>query len=473
MSILIKNALRIYTMDDSLQEFEKGYLHIEHHIISALGKGDPGPLQADEVLDAAGMVVLPGLINVHHHFFQNLTRNVSVAQKSGLLPWLLSMYRIWAGIDEEAVYYASLVAIGELLLTGATTTADFFYLFPDGKQHLFNEEFQAARELGIRFHGFRGCLPVMEGNIAQELRQHYSFDPARLTETEDRILQACEEAFHRYHDRGEFAMSRVGVGPTSVVYEQPSLMKSLKQLAAEHGGLCQTHLHPRPDEVEKCRALHHCSPLQFLEEIGWLDGQTAIGHATRHQPEDLDILARNHCAVTHSPSCHMRLGYPVAPVPGMISRGIPVGIGVDGGASNDSGDLLGELRTAMMVHRIEGVHPGLKPEDWLGPRDVFRMATRNGAMVLSRNDIGSLEIGKAADLILVDLSGIPYAGALSDPLGALVYCGCSHVVHTSIINGKIVVREGRLTQASEEKICQKANEIARRLLDRVSDGVRI
>ncbi len=158
MSILIKNAFRIYTMDDSLQEFEKGYLHIEHQLISALGKGDPGPLQADEVIDATGKVVLPGLINVHHHFFQNLTRNVSVAQKSGLLPWLLSMYRIWAGIDEEAVYYASLVAIGELLLTGCTTTADFFYLFPDGKQHLLNDEFQAARELGIRFHGFQRVL---------------------------------------------------------------------------------------------------------------------------------------------------------------------------------------------------------------------------------------------------------------------------------------------------------------------------
>ena len=472
MSILIKNALRIYTMDDSLQEFEKGYLRIENNLISALGKGDPGPLQADEVIDARGKVVLPGLINVHHHFYQNLTRNVSVARKSGLLSWLLSMYRIWAGIDEEAVYYASLVAIGELLLTGCTTTADFFYLFPDGRRHLIDSEFQAARELGIRFHGFRGCLPVMEGTIAQDLKRDFSFDPERLTETEDQILQACEEAFRRHHDPSEFSMARVGVGPTTVVYEQPFLMKSLKELAVKHGGLCQTHLHPRPDEIEKCRALHACSPLQFLEEIGWLDGQTAIGHATRHQPKDLDILARNHCTVTHSPSCHMRLGYPVAPVPGMMSRGIPVGIGVDGGASNDTGDLLGELRTTMMVHRIEGVHPGLKPEDWLGPHDVFRMATRNGATILNRKDIGSLEVGKAADLIVVDLSGIPYAGALSDPLGALVYCGCSHVVDTSIINGKRVVRDGRLTQASEEKICQKANEIAKRLLDRVSEGDR-
>jgi 8-oxoguanine deaminase len=466
MSILIKNAFRTYTFNDSMEEFEKGYLYIEDHVITSLGKGDPGPLHADEVIDATDKVVLPGLINVHHHFYQNLTRNVSVADKKGLLPWLLSMYRIWAGIDEEAVYYASLVSIGELLLTGCTTTSDFFYLFPDGKNRLLDWEFNAAQELGIRFHGFRGCMPVMEGGIARELERIYSFDSSRLTETEDEILQACEEAFRRHHDPKEFAMARVGVGPTTVAYEGSSLMKELKQMAAKQGGLCQTHLHPRPDEIDKCRALHDCSPLQFLEGIGWLDGQTAIAHATRHQPEDLDILARNHCAVTHSPSCHMRLGYPVAPVPGMISRGIPVGIGVDGGASNDSGDLLGELRTAMMVHRIEGVHPGLRPEEWLGPLDVFLMATRNGAKILNRKEIGSLEKGKAADLILVDLSGIPYAGALSDPLGALVYCGCSHRIHTSIINGEVVVREGRLIRAAEEEIARRANEIARRLLDR-------
>jgi cytosine/adenosine deaminase-related metal-dependent hydrolase len=380
------------------------------------------------------------------------------------------MYRIWAGIDEEAVYYASLVAIGELLLTGCTTTADFLYLFPNGKKHLLDLEFRAARELGIRFHGFRGCMPVMEGNIARELKT--TLDPSKLTETEDQILSACEEAFQRHHDRKEFAMARVGVGPTTVVYEQPSLLKQLKQLASKNGGLCQTHLHPRPDEIEKCKVLHDCSPLQFLEQIDWLDEKTAIAHGTRLRPEDLNILARNDCGVTHSPSCHMRLGFPVAPVPEMISRSIPVGIGVDGGASNDSGDLLGELRTTMLVHRIEGVHPGLKPEHWLGPQDVFRMATRDGAKILNRRDIGSLEAGKAADLILVDLSGIPYAGALSDPLGALVYCGCCHVVHTSIINGKVVVREGRLTGASEEGIASRANEIARRLLEKNPGGSR-
>jgi cytosine/adenosine deaminase-related metal-dependent hydrolase len=452
-------------MDDSLREFKEGYVVIDGNVISDLGSGNPARLKADEVIDATGKVVLPGLINVHHHFFQNLTRAIAGAQKSGLLPWLLSMYRVWAGIDEEAIYHASLASIGELLLTGCTTTADFFYLFPDGRKNLIDAEFQAARELGIRFHGFRGCTPVLEGNIAHDLKEKHSFDPSRLTEKEDQILDACEEAFQRHHDPKEFAMTRVGVGPTTVVYEQPSLMKNLKHLASRYGGLCQTHLHPRPDEIEKCRLLHRCSPVQFLEQLGWLDETTAIAHGTRLRPEDLDILARTHTCVTHSPSCHMRLGYPVAPVPEMVSRSITVGIAVDGGASNDTGDLLAELRIAMLVHRIEGVHPGLKPEHWLGPQDVFRMATRNGATLLNRQDIGRLEVGKAADLILIDLSRIPYAGALSDPLGALVYCGCCHVVHTSLVNGKVVVRDGRLTQASEESIASRANEVSHRLLD--------
>ncbi len=467
MSILIKNAYCIYTFDDSDREFEKGYVYVDGNVISAVGSGDPGHLKADEVVDASGKLVLPGMINVHHHFYQNLTRNVPAVQKCDLLTWLRYLYAVWAGIDAEAIYYGALVAIGELLLTGCTTTTDFLYLFPEGQRNLIDFEFKAAAELGIRFHGFRGCVPTMEGNLAQELAQNQSLDPSRLIESEDQILAACEEAFNRYHDEKEYAMTRVGIGPTAVVYDRPSLMKDLKKLASDREGLCQTHLHPRPDEEETCKKLHHCTPLEFLEKIGWLDGQTSIVHATRHTACDIEIVARNGARVTHSPSCHMRLGYPVAPIPEMLSKGIVVGIGVDGGASNDSGDMLGELRTGMMVHRIEGVHRDLEGKDWLGPKDVFRMATRNGAEILNRNDIGSLEVGKAADIILIDISDISYAGGLHDTLGALVYCGGSHIVDTSIVNGQFVVRKGRLIRASQELIASKANEISARLLARV------
>ena len=464
MSILIKNALRLYTFDDANREFADGYIHVQGRAISSLGSGDPGPLPADQVVDATGKVVLPGLINVHHHFYQNLTRNVPAVQKCGLLSWLRHLYAIWAGIDEEAVYYGSLVAIGELLLTGCTTTSDFLYLFPGGRQDLLDYEFQAAEELGIRFHGFRGCMPVMEGDLAQQLAQYHSIDPQALIEPEERILEACDRAFRKHHDLAEFAMKRVGVGPTTVPYERPAFMKELRQLAIKYDGLGHTHLHPRLDEEVACRALHGCTPLEFLEEIGWLDPRTSIAHATRHTSREIEILARSGATITHSPSCHMRLGYPVAPIIEMLLQGVTVGIGVDGGASNDSGDMLGELRTTMMVHRIAGAHKGLKAEDWLGPREVFSMATRNGARILNRGDIGVLAAGKAADLIVVDLSGIAYVGALQDPLGALLYCGCSHVIDMSIINGEVVVRDGRLTRLSQEAIAARANEISNRLL---------
>ncbi|OGP93636.1 MAG: hypothetical protein A2156_15795 [Deltaproteobacteria bacterium RBG_16_48_10] len=468
MSILIRNAYRIYTFDDSNREFEKGYVYVDGKVISAVGSGDTGHLKADEVVDASGKLVLPGLINVHHHFYQNLTRNVPAVQKCDLLTWLRYLYAVWTGIDEEAIYYGALVAMGELLLTGCTTTTDFLYLFPKGQRNLIDYEFKAAAELGIRFHGFRGCMPTMEGNLAQELAQDQSVDPSQLIESEDQILAACEEAFNRHHDPKAFAMNRVGVGPTAVTYDRTSLMKDLKKLSSDRDGLCQTHLHPRLDEIEICERLHHCTPLEFLEGMGWLDGQTSIAHATRHTARDIEILTRNGARVTHSPSCHMRLGYPVAPVPEMLSRGIVVGIGVDGGASNDSGDMLGELRTAMMVHRINGVHKDLEIKDWLRPQDVFHMATKNGARILNRNDIGSLEVGKGADIILIDISGIPYAGGLHDPLGALVYCGCNHIIDTSIINGQFVVRNGRLARTSQESIASKANEISSRLLSKAS-----
>jgi len=464
LKILIKNAYRLYTFDDSHKSYESGYVYIDDNVIKEVGSGRNDHLLADEIIDASGKIVLPGLINVHHHFYQNVTRNIPIVQKCSLLEWLLYLYGVWAGIDEETTYDSARLAIAELLLTGCTTSMDFMYLYPNGKKNLLNFEFQAARELGLRFHGFRGCLSVMEGDIPQQLKKRINVDPTHLVESEDQIIQSCEEAFQLYHDSKNYSMSRVGVGPTTVVYDSPEFMKELKNLSARWGGLNHTHLHPRPDEVEKCKNKYNCTPLEFMEDIGWLDSSTFIAHATRHTLNDIKILARNGAGVTHSPSCHMRLGYPVVSVPEMKSAGVVVGIGVDGGASNDSGNMLGELRTTMMVHRIEGVHKDYPTEKWLEPKDVFMMAMRNGARLLKRNDIGSLEVGKAADLIIIDLNQIGYGGGLHDPLGALVYCGCKHIVDTSIINGEFVVRDGRLTKASEEDIVVRANKAAYRLI---------
>ncbi|ATW24605.1 amidohydrolase family protein [Candidatus Formimonas warabiya] len=465
-NILIKNADHIYPFDAKKTYLHNTDIYIENNRIAAIGK-NLLLNQSDKVIDGAGKLALPGLINTHHHFYQNVTRNVPITQKGGLLRWLLFSYGAWADIDEEAVYAAARLSAAELLLTGCTTTMDFMYFFPYGRKNLMDQEFRALKELGMRFHGYRGCMPVMEGNLPEAIKQVLGMDHTALLEDREEILQACAETFKKHHDAGEFAMSRVGVGPTTTVFEMKPLMQDLKILANKYGGLCHTHLHPRPDEYEKCHRLYHCTPHEWLEYIGWFDSATSIAHATQHRQSDIRILARTGVAVTHSPSCHMRLGYPMAPIPAMVKAGVTIGIGVDGGASNDSGDMFAELRNTMYVHRIKNMHDNIDFQDWFGPQDVFSMATNGGAKVLKRDDIGSLEVGKGADIILVDMNQIAYGGALADPLGALVYCGYNHLVHTSIINGRVVVENSRLITGDEQHIISDANRVAKRILDHV------
>lgn len=470
--ILIKDAYLCCTFDRANRRLPRAYVVVQGGKIEEVGASWQGAFDG-EVIDALGKILLPGLINVHHHFYQNLTRNVPAVQKCTLLDWLKYLYAIWAGVDAEVAYFGALVSIAELLLTGCTTTSDFAYLNPAGTGDLLAEEVRAARELGIRFHPVRGCLPAMEGDLPREIRAELGVDVSPLIEPKDKVLEASWRAIRDFHDPSPFSMCRVALGPTTVVYDDPEFMKSLKTLAAENGCLVHVHLHPRADEVAYCRQRYGKRPLEFLESIGWLDEGTWIAHATEHTQEDIGVLARNGAGVTHSPSCHMRLGCKVAPIPQMLRAGINVGIGVDGGASNDSGDMLGELRVAMFVHRIQGVHADAGVDDWLGPEDVFRLATVGGARVLGWETLGTIESGKAADLVLFDLQQIGYAGALADPLGALVYCGYSHRADLTMVNGRILVRDGKLTGMSEKYIVQNANRVAARLLDQAQAATGI
>jgi cytosine/adenosine deaminase-related metal-dependent hydrolase len=250
-------------------------------------------------------------------------------------------------------------------------------------------------------------------------------------------------------------------------YGDEGFLRSLKELANNNGVLCHTHLHPRPDEVKICSQLHGKTPLEYLEKLGWLDRNTWIAHATRHTAADIEILARTGTGVSHSPSCHMRLGYPVAPIPQMRKRAVPVGIGVDGGSSNDSGNMLAELRATMLVHRINGVHKELSKKEWFSPDDIFDMATKTGAAVLNRDDvIGSLEEGKAADLISIPWRKIDYAGGSTDPLSALVFCGANYRVAYSIVNGEIVVANGKLAKIDEEALFEEADATTKKLIEK-------
>lgn len=464
-TLLIRNADLIEMFDDRRRRLYRGYVAVEGPTIVDIGE-EPCRWTGDEVVDAKGKLVLPGFINLHHHFFQSLTRAVPSGSRSAILEWLRNMYLLWAELDEEAVHAAAQVAAAELLLTGCTTSVDFAYLHPRGQEALLEAELEAVRQLGLRLHAVRGCTPVLEANVAQELASFPGMDPGLLIEDEATSLAASERAIARFHDASRYAMCRIGVGPTTVAYDRPEFMRALRNVAAEAGAGCHLHLHPRPDEVSTCQRLHGVRPVRFLDQVGWSGPGVWFAHGSQYSDEDIECLAASGTGVAHCPSCLMRLGFPVARIPRMHARAVPLGIGVDGSASNDSSSMLGELRLALLIHRIAGVHPDLPPENWLQPADVLWMATRGGAAILGRDDLGSLEAGKAADMVLIDLGMVGYAGALHDPLGALLLAGYGGPVHTTIVNGCVVVRDGSLVNADQRSIARNGNLAAARLVRR-------
>jgi cytosine/adenosine deaminase-related metal-dependent hydrolase len=466
-SLLIRRAGVIYPcVDWGEQPVLDGWLHAEGPAITGLGPEPCPHVGADLVIDARGKVVIPGLVNVHHHFFQSITRAVPSGQRAFALGWLRAMYPLWQELDPAAIRAASRVAAAELLLTGATTGADFAYLYPGGQSELLDVEIEAVRELGLRLHLIRGCTPVLEGMIEQELRSLPGFDKIKLVETSAGIMAACESAIAKFHDPSRFAMCRVGIGPTAVPYRDRSLLEALVRLSEEAGVGRHTHLSSCPDEVSRCQDLHGCRPTEFLRGLGWLGERCWLAHCTMHTDDDIRVLAETGTGVAHCPSQNMRLGVPAGPIPRMREAGVRVGIGVDGAASNDGGSMLGELRLALMIHRLAGVHADFGPGQWFTPRDVLWMATRDGAAILGRDDIGRLQAGCAADIVIIDLEQIGYGGGLHDPLGTLLMAGDTTIVDTTIVNGQVVVRNGRLTCASERRLIADANRVAAAMVTR-------
>ncbi|MEK7859498.1 MAG: 8-oxoguanine deaminase [Elusimicrobiota bacterium] len=452
-NLLIKNALRVVTMDDQRRELSGVDILTRGRTILMIGKDLPE--EDARVLDATGCVVVPGFINVHHHLVQTLTRNVAAVQDAKLFDWLTYLYTVWRHLTPDAVAAGAEVGLAELLLTGCTTTSDHTYLFPGGKSaELIDRQIDAAHRLGIRFHPTRGSMSVgiSKGGLP----------PDDCTQEEDEILKDCERLVKTYHDPTPYSMCRVGLAPCAPFSVSAELMKTMAQQAKKWGVGLHTHLAETIDEEIYCLERYKMRPLDFIESVGWMEGNAWFAHMVHLSPDEVRRLAQTRTGVAHCPSSNMRLGSGIAPIREYLDAGVPVGLGVDGSASNDSGDMLAELRQCMLVHRIR---TGVKS---MPARQVLWMATRGGAEVLRRDDIGRIAQGKAADLAVFDLTGIDYAGSLSDPVAALLFCGSSHRTKWTIVNGNIVVENGRLAHHDEGEIAARANKFAAGLLEKAA-----
>ncbi len=439
--LLIKNALRIATMDDAGTELSGADILIKGRVILAVGKD----LDEDgaQVLDARGCVVIPGMINTHHHLCQTLTRATPAAQDAKLFDWLVYHYGVWRHLTPEYAALGAQVGLGELLLTGCTTSTDHTYLYPKGRTGLIDAQIEAARSLGIRFHPTRGSMSVgsSKGGLP----------PDDCTQAEEEILRDGERLVKEHHDKGQFAMIQIGLAPCAPFSVSTELMKETAAQAKKWGVRMHTHLCETLDEEAYCLEKYKLRPIDFIESLGWMDGNVWLAHMVHVNDDEIKRLAKAKVGVAHCPSSNLRLGSGVPPVRRYVDAGVPVGLAVDGSASNDTSDMLAEARQAMLVHRVKsGVGS-------MTARQALRMATRGGAAVVGRDDIGMIAAGKAADLAIFDVSGLDFAGSAGDPVASLLFCGASHRTKWTIVNGHVVVENGRLVNLDERETAEKAN----------------
>jgi cytosine/adenosine deaminase-related metal-dependent hydrolase len=430
---LFANAY-VVVMDDAGTEHDEGWVLVEDGVVAATGGGaEP---EADERVDLAGAVVTPGLVNTHHHLYQTLTR--ARAQESNLFGWLKKLYPVWARLDEEAEHVAARTGLAELALSGCTTVFDHHYVFPRGAGDLIEAEMTAARELGVRLVPSRGSMDLGESDGG--------LPPDSLVEDAETVLQETERLASRYPE--------LVVAPCSPFSVTGALMRESAELARRLDLTLHTHLAETVEEEAYCQELYGCRPVEYLERLGWLDGDVWCAHCVHLDGSDVARFGETGTGVAHCPSSNLRLGAGVAPVRELLAAGVRVGLGVDGSASNERGDLFLEVKQALLVARGRG-----GPEA-LTAREALRLGTRGGAHVLKRDDIGSLEPGKCADLAVWRLDGLELAGA-DDPVAGLVFSG-PHRVDRLVIAGDDVVREGRLVRGNEEEIAREHRRVAAR-----------
>lgn len=446
-SLLVRHADLLVTMDVNHQCISDGGLFIRDNVIQQVGPTRELPTVADRVINARGKIILPGLVNTHHHLSQTLTRALPAAQDAALFQWLKTLYPVWARLSPEAVYTSALVGLAELMLSGCTTASDHLYIYPNGCR--IDDEIRAAQEIGIRFHASRGSMSLGESRGG--------LPPDGVVEDEAFILKDTRRAIETYHDPKTFAMLRIVVAPCSPFSVTPDLMRDSAALARSHGVHMHTHLAETLDEERYCLREFSRRPVEYAETLGWVGDDVWYAHGIHVNQAEISLMARTGTGVCHCPSSNMRLASGIAPVRAYLDAGIRVGLGVDGSASNDSSHLLAEARMALLLQRVSDNPAALSAEEALW------LATAGGARVLGRDDIGRLLPGKAADLVGFDLERLDYAGALHDPLAALVFCTPQRV-DLSVINGRVVIEDGNLLTVDLEPLIERHNRIAREMV---------
>lgn len=453
-TLLVRNVDLLVTMDGERQEIQNAGMFIRDGWIEDIGPSESLPEEADEVLDLSGHIVLPGLVNTHHHLYQTLTRVLPAAQDANLFNWLKTLYPIWAGMMPEDMRISTRLGLTELALTGCTTASDHHYIFPNGCR--LDDQIEAAKDVGLRLHASRGSMSLGESDGG--------LPPDSVVEEEDFILEDTQRVIDSYHDPHPGAMTRIVVAPCSPFSVTQDLMRASAALARAKGVQLHTHLAETLDEEQFCLEEFGERPLAYAEMLDWAGDDVWFAHAVHINPEEVKRMASGGMGVAHCPSSNMRLASGIAPVRRYLANGVKVGLGVDGSASNDSSHMIAEARLAMLLSRVgEAVDPGIDEQsELLTARQTLELATLGGAAVLGRDDIGSLQPGKCADFIAIRLDRLEYAGARHDPVAAIVFCSPVEVDYT-FVNGRAIVAEGQMQTLELEPLIESHNKAAVRL----------
>ncbi len=457
-TLLVRNTALLVTMDDQRREIPGGGFFARDGFIEQVGPSEELPSTADVVYDLPHTLVMPGLVNTHHHFYQTLTRALPAAQNANLFTWLKTLYPIWARITPEDIAISTQTALAELALSGCTTAADHLYLFPNGCR--LDDEIEAARQVGLRLHASRGSMSLGESQGG--------LPPDRVVDDEDTILADSQRLIETYHDAQPGSMLQIVLAPCSPFSVTGDLMRQSALLARQYGVHLHTHLAETQDEEAFCLQSFGYRPVAYMQSVDWVGHDVWFAHSVYISQEEIGVYARTGCGVAHCPTSNMRLASGIAPLMQYLQAGIHVGLGVDGSASNDGSHMLAEARQALLLSRVSaGLQGASLSQDGspalLTARQALELATRGGAAVLGRTDIGALQPGFCADFIGFDLDRLDYAGAVTDPLAAILFCA-PQKVDLSVVQGKPVVEDGHLVTVDLPGLVHRHNQAARRLL---------